>query len=114
MTRWHEELRERITAGQRIAVLRVKDDRRRRPAYPHQVGGLQMYTASSTTKCVPLPSSLPGWPSGACRSPSHLRVSPVRATAMPDACHLSPVGLESRGGLASLGRCGMLDVVSRS
>ena len=31
---------------------------------------------------------------------------------MPDACHLSPVGLESRGGLASLGRCGMLDVVS--
>lgn len=112
MTRWHEELRERITAGQRIAVLRVKDDWHRRPAYPHQVGGLQMYTASSTTKCVPLPSSLPGWPSGACRSPSHLRVSPVRATAMPDACHLSPVGLESRGGLASLGRCGMLDVVS--
>jgi len=33
---------------------------------------------------------------------------------MPDACHLSPVGLESRGGLASLGRCGMLDVVPRS
>ena len=31
---------------------------------------------------------------------------------MPDACHLSPVGLESRGGLACLGRCGMLDVVS--
>ena len=45
MARWHEELRERITAGQRIAVLRVKDGWHRRPAYPHQVGGPQIYTA---------------------------------------------------------------------
>jgi hypothetical protein len=45
VTRWHEELRERITAEQRIAVLRIKDDWHRRPAYPHQVGGLQIYTA---------------------------------------------------------------------
>jgi len=45
VTRWHEELRERITAGQRIAVLRIKDDWHRRSAYPHQVGGPQIYTA---------------------------------------------------------------------
>jgi hypothetical protein len=45
VTRWHEELRERITAEQRSAVLRIKGDWHRRPAYPHQVGGLEIYTA---------------------------------------------------------------------
>jgi hypothetical protein len=45
VTRWHEELRERITAGQRSAVLRIKDVWHRRPAYPDQVGGLDIYTA---------------------------------------------------------------------
>ena len=45
VTRWHEDLRERITAEQRCAVLRIKDDWHRRPTYPHQVGGLEIYTA---------------------------------------------------------------------
>jgi hypothetical protein len=45
VTRWHEELRERITAGQRAAVLRIKDEWHRRPEYPDQVGGLDIYTA---------------------------------------------------------------------
>jgi hypothetical protein len=45
VTRWHEDLRERITAEQRIAVLRVKDYWHRQPAYPDQVGGLDIYTA---------------------------------------------------------------------
>ena len=45
VVRWHEELRERITTEERIAVLRIKDDWHRRPTYPHQVGGLQIYTA---------------------------------------------------------------------
>ena len=45
VTLWHEELRERITAGQRIAVLRIKDHWHRQPAYPHRVGGLDIYTA---------------------------------------------------------------------
>lgn len=45
VTRWHEELRERITAEQRIAVLRIKDHWHRQPAYPHRVGGLDIYTA---------------------------------------------------------------------
>jgi hypothetical protein len=40
-----EELRERITAEQRIAVLRIKDHWHRQPAYPHHVGGLDIYTA---------------------------------------------------------------------
>jgi hypothetical protein len=45
VTRWHEELRERITAEQRIAVLRIKDHWYRQPGYPHRVGGLDIYTA---------------------------------------------------------------------
>jgi hypothetical protein len=45
VTRWHEELRERITAGQRAAVLRIKDEWHRRPEYPDQVSGLDIYTA---------------------------------------------------------------------
>jgi hypothetical protein len=45
VTRWHEELRGRITAEQRIAVLRIKDYWHRQPAYPHHVGGLDIYTA---------------------------------------------------------------------
>ena len=45
VTRWHEELRERITAEERIAVLRIKDHWHRQPAYPDSVGGLDIYTA---------------------------------------------------------------------
>jgi hypothetical protein len=45
VTCWHEDLRERITAEERMAVLRIKDDWCRRPAYPHQVGGVQICTA---------------------------------------------------------------------
>ncbi len=45
VTRWHEELRERITPGQRAAVLRIKDQWHRRPEYPDQVSGLEIYTA---------------------------------------------------------------------
>jgi hypothetical protein len=45
VTRWHEDLRQRITAEQRAAVLRIKDVWHRRPTYPDQVGGLDIYTA---------------------------------------------------------------------
>jgi hypothetical protein len=45
VTRWHEELRERITAEERLAVLRIKDYWHRQAAYPDQVGGLDIYTA---------------------------------------------------------------------
>jgi hypothetical protein len=45
VTRWHEELRERITAEERLAVLRIKDHWHRQPAYPDRVGGLDIYTA---------------------------------------------------------------------
>jgi len=45
VTRWHEELRERITPEERSAVLRIKDVWHRRPTYPDQVGGLDIYTA---------------------------------------------------------------------
>jgi hypothetical protein len=42
VTCWHEELRERITAEQRSAVLRIKDVWHRQPTYPDQVGGLDI------------------------------------------------------------------------
>jgi hypothetical protein len=45
VTAWHEELRDRITAEQRRAVLRIKDVWHRLPAYPDRVGGLEIYTA---------------------------------------------------------------------
>jgi hypothetical protein len=45
VTRWHQELRESITADQRSAVLRIKHAWHRRPTYPDQVGGLDIYTA---------------------------------------------------------------------
>lgn len=45
VTQWHEELRERITGEQRRAVLRIKDEWHRRPEYPGEVGGLEVYTA---------------------------------------------------------------------
>jgi len=67
VTRWHEELRERITAEQRRAVLRVTDDWYRRPAYPHHVGGLEIYTAVLEDGVRTPASSLQGSPSTACR-----------------------------------------------
>jgi len=45
VTRWHEQLRRRITADQRSAVLRIKDVWHRRADYPDQVGGLDIYAA---------------------------------------------------------------------
>jgi len=45
VTLWHQELRERITPDQRAAVLRIKDAWHRRPGYPDQVGGTDIYTA---------------------------------------------------------------------
>ncbi len=45
VTRWHEQLRQTITAAQRVAVLRIKDAWHRRREYPDQVGGLDIYTA---------------------------------------------------------------------
>jgi len=45
VTNWQQELRERITAEQRRAVLRIKDVWHRRPEYPVQVSGLDVYTA---------------------------------------------------------------------
>jgi hypothetical protein len=45
VTAWHEELRERVTPEQRLAILRIKDAWHRRPEYPDEVGGLDVYTA---------------------------------------------------------------------
>ena len=45
VTQWHEELRQRITSEQRRAVLRIKDEWHRRPEYPGEVGGLEVYLA---------------------------------------------------------------------
>ena len=60
VTRWHEVLRERITAEQRGAVLRIKNDWHRRPEYPQQVGGLEICTAVIDGG-VRTPEQLPSW-----------------------------------------------------
>jgi hypothetical protein len=45
VTRWHEELRARLTAEQRATILAIKDVWHRRPEYPDEVSGLEIYTA---------------------------------------------------------------------
>jgi hypothetical protein len=45
VTEWHVALAERITPDQRLAVLRIKDVWHRRPEYPGEVSGLEIYTA---------------------------------------------------------------------
>ena len=44
-TAWHNALRDSITDEQRAAVLRIKDVWFRRPSYPDQIGGSQVYAA---------------------------------------------------------------------
>jgi hypothetical protein len=79
-TRWHEVLRERITAKQRGAVLRIKDDWHRRPEYPQHAGGLEICTAMIDGGSVPRSSSLAGLLSTASRRPSHTGRLPDAAT----------------------------------
>jgi hypothetical protein len=45
VTRWHESLSETVTAGQRLAILRIKDVWHRLPEYPDEVSGMEIYTA---------------------------------------------------------------------
>jgi hypothetical protein len=45
LTAWHENLRDTVTADQRGAILRIKDVWHRRPDYPDEVGGTQIYAA---------------------------------------------------------------------
>jgi hypothetical protein len=45
LTRWHEELRARLTAEQRAAILTIKNAWHVRPEYPDAVSGLEIYTA---------------------------------------------------------------------
>jgi hypothetical protein len=42
---WHRQLRDRLLPEQRRAVLRIKHDWCRRPEYPDEVGGTDIYTA---------------------------------------------------------------------
>jgi hypothetical protein len=45
VTEWHRALAARITDDERLAVLRIKDVWHRRPEYPDEVSGLEIYTA---------------------------------------------------------------------
>jgi hypothetical protein len=63
VTRWHEDLRERITGEQRRAVLRIKDVWHRRPSYPERVGGLDIYTAVMDD-AVRTPDEFAAWLAG--------------------------------------------------
>ena len=62
VTRWHEQLRRRITAEQRRAVLRIKDVWHRRPGYPDRIGGLDIYTAVLEDGVRTPGQFRPGWP----------------------------------------------------
>jgi hypothetical protein len=45
VTAYHEELARTVTAEQRAAILRIKDVWHRRPEYPDEIGGLDVYQA---------------------------------------------------------------------
>jgi hypothetical protein len=45
VTAFHESLRERLSPEERAAILTVKDAWYRRPEYPDEVGGFDVYTA---------------------------------------------------------------------
>ncbi len=49
VTAWHQALRDSITEEQRAAVLRIKDVWFRRPSYPDQIGGSEIYPQSLMT-----------------------------------------------------------------
>jgi hypothetical protein len=42
---WHLNLRDTVTAEQRLAILRIKDVWHRLPSYPDQVSGWEIYSA---------------------------------------------------------------------
>ena len=44
-TAYHQSLRERLTPEQRLTILRIKDVWHRRPEYPDEVSGFEIYTA---------------------------------------------------------------------
>jgi hypothetical protein len=45
VTAFHESLRDRLTADERLTILRIKDVWHRRPEYPDEVSGFEIYTA---------------------------------------------------------------------
>jgi hypothetical protein len=59
-SRWHEDVRDRITGEERSAVLRIEDAWQRRPAYRQQVDGLDIYTAVLDAGVRTRPSSPAG------------------------------------------------------
>jgi hypothetical protein len=60
VTAWHGALGASITDEQRAAVLRIKDLWFRRPSYPDEIGGLEIYTAV-TEDGVRTPEEFRGW-----------------------------------------------------
>ena len=44
-TEFHERLRDTLTPEQRLIILRIKDAWHRRPEYPDEVSGFEVYTA---------------------------------------------------------------------
>ena len=45
VTAWHERLRDSLTFQERIDILEIKDVWHRRPEYPDEVSGFEIYTA---------------------------------------------------------------------
>jgi hypothetical protein len=60
VTAWHDQVRESISDEERDAVLWIKDVWHRRPEYPGEVGGLDVYTAVLEDG-VRTPEQFTGW-----------------------------------------------------
>jgi hypothetical protein len=60
VTAWHDQVRESIGEEERDAVLWIKDVWHRRPEYPGEVGGLDVYTAVLEDG-VRTPEQFTGW-----------------------------------------------------
>ena len=90
VTRWHEDLRERITADRGVAALRCQ--RRLAPPGPptrNRSAACRSTPRSSRAACAPQANSPPGSPGRDCQRPSHAARPP---TGRPGAPGRSPSG----------------------
>jgi hypothetical protein len=73
---WHRRLRDTITDEQQLAVLRIKDIWHRRPSYPDEVSGWEIYTAVLGDGVRTPSSSRAGWPLRASQARTRQRWEP--------------------------------------
>src|SRR5262249_26335325 len=103
VTRWHEELRERITADSVPRCCASKMCGTGGPNIPIRSVAWTSIPPWSMMACAPRASSPPGLPAAGC--PPHSAIRPARPAADPDVGRASP-GYPARKALHTGGRCG--------